>query len=133
MPSNLREVLTVSKYITLYLVDSCPPSTYLFSDPLNNCFRVTIDQHLRCNCLPGNNDHCMHTFYVLMKIFKLSENDPLLYQPNYTEEELEEIYSGGRANKYQGEERKKEMEKKIEVINSYEAKREENMKLEPSK
>jgi hypothetical protein len=49
-------------------------------DPLGNYFKVRIDRGVACSCLPGHRDHCMHTFYVLTRIYGLAENDPLVYQ-----------------------------------------------------
>jgi hypothetical protein len=76
-------------------VDSHPPKFFKFVDPLNNYFRVTIDKKVSCSCLPGNNDHCMHTFYVLNRIYQMQEEDPLIYQSSYTEQQLDEIFSRG--------------------------------------
>jgi hypothetical protein len=70
----------VSQYLRLYLVDSRPPNLFSFVDPLDNYFKVSIDRQVGCSCLPGNNDHCMHTFYVLTRIYQISEQDPLIFQ-----------------------------------------------------
>lgn len=36
----------------------------------------------------------MHTFYVLMKIYQISEDDPLIYQSKYSQQQLDQIFSG---------------------------------------
>lgn len=128
----LKEVLLVSRYITLYLVDSKPPNFFTFVDPLNNFFKVCIDKKISCSCQPGNNDHCMHTFYVLIKIYHISEEDPLIFQKEYSEGQLKKIFSGEHSKNWTGSKEQREIEneeKKVEYFDKKE-KKEEVSKLD---
>jgi hypothetical protein len=48
----------------------------------------------------------MHTFYVLAKIYRLTYNDPLLFQKEYTEAQLEQIFKGKPTDKNDNKEKK---------------------------
>ena len=65
----------------------------------------------------------MHTFYVLRKVYQLHKDDPLLYQPEYTQEQLIDIFSGERAKQFKpsnkqhshGKKERDAQEKKVEA------------------
>ncbi len=60
LPKHLQEVIEVSKFIKLYLLDTHETKdpaeiTFLFRDPLNNESQVILSSKgSKCSCLPGN-------------------------------------------------------------------------------
>ena len=88
LPEELKDVLAISKFVTLYLLKTFSPTTFLLSDPLNNEHLVEIGEKLSCSCLPGYDDHCIHTFYVLLRIYKIDPTNPLAFQKSYSQNEI---------------------------------------------
>ena len=59
---------------------------------------------MNCTCIPGYYDHCIHSFYVLQKIFKLKEDDPLLWQNKYSIKDLEALIDSEKGQKVKNKE-----------------------------
>lgn len=79
-----------AKDYRLYLVNEIGPTSFVFKDEHGNKFKVTafpkqvnIGLHLKCSCDVVENDHCIHTLYVLLKKYKVDENNPIIWQGTY--------------------------------------------------
>ncbi len=45
--------------------------------------KVVIGSKISCSCGIIENDHCIHTLYVMLKKYKVSETHPILWQCIY--------------------------------------------------
>lgn len=71
MPIEILKTMDVASRITLFLVGQSGPLSFTFKDRLGNKIKTSIGANLKCSCSPGKNDHCIHTLYVLLKIFRV--------------------------------------------------------------
>ena len=72
IPTHIIKLMDVSSRITLFLVGQNGPLSFVFKDRLENKFKVSIGAQVICSCTQNKNDHCIHSLYVLLKIFKVS-------------------------------------------------------------
>ena len=72
IPTHIIKLLDVSSRITLFLVGQNGPLSFVFKDRLENKYKTTIGAEIKCSCSDNKNDHCIHSLYVLLKIFKVS-------------------------------------------------------------
>lgn len=61
---------------------------YLLEDPLERQYRVKIDKEISCSCHGGNLGHCIHSLYILVRVYKLPENHPFVFKKSYTEDDI---------------------------------------------
>ena len=73
IPTHIIQLLSVSSRITLFLVGQSGPLFFTLKDRLENKYKKTIGTDIKCTCTPKKNDHCIHSLYVLLKIFKVDE------------------------------------------------------------
>lgn len=76
------------------MVGQSGPLSFTFKDRLGNKIKTSIGADLRCSCSPTKNDHCIHTLYVLLKIFRLSPQNPIIWQAAYVDSELTDLLAG---------------------------------------
>lgn len=78
------------------LVDSTEPGKNERSFTLksgSNVYEVIISKSPTCDCPFSNNVNvCKHVIHVLLKYFKIKENDYLIYQKTFTSKEVEKLY-----------------------------------------
>ena len=94
MPVEILRILDVASRITLFLVGQSGPLSFTFKDRLDNKYKTSIGADLKCSCSPNKNDHCIHTLYVLLKIFRLSPQNPVIWQAAYVDSELSDLVAG---------------------------------------
>lgn len=94
MPVEIIRILDVASRITLFLVGQSGPLSFTFKDRLDNKYKTSIGADLKCSCSPNKNDHCIHTLYVLLKIFRLSPQNPVIWQAAYVDSELSDLVAG---------------------------------------
>ena len=85
LPVHIMQLLDVASRITLFLVGQGGPLSFTFKDRLENKYRTQIGPDLRCSCCPQRNDHCIHTVYVLLRIFRVSVDNPIIWQAAYVD------------------------------------------------
>ena len=68
---NFNLLIEVVQHTTLYLLHKYAPNEFLLEDPMNNQHRVKLAVEISCTCHSGNLGHCIHTLYVLLRIYKL--------------------------------------------------------------
>ncbi|CAG9319700.1 unnamed protein product [Blepharisma stoltei] len=73
---------------TFYLVQELGPTSFLLKDDNKISYRVSIGSTVQCSCRKTSPDHCIHTLYVLLKIFKLNPYNPLLWQLSFIDSEI---------------------------------------------
>ena len=54
-------------------------------------YKISVGSEISCSCGGGRTEHCVHTIYALIKIFRIEEGNPLLWQLSFTDAELEKI------------------------------------------
>lgn len=72
IPTHIIQLLDVASRITLFLVGQSGPLSFTFKDRLDNKYKTSVGPELKCSCCPGRNDHCIHTAYIFLKIFRVS-------------------------------------------------------------
>jgi len=75
----------------MYLVQENGPTKLVFEDNNHKKFKVQIGSEISCSCGGGKTEHCVHTIYSLLKIFRIEEGDPLLWQLSYIDSEISKI------------------------------------------
>lgn len=85
MPVHILQLLDVASRITLFLVGQSGPLSFTFKDRLNQKYKTSIGSELKCTCSPARNDHCIHTAYVMLKVFKVSVDNPIIWQGAYVD------------------------------------------------
>ena len=54
-------------------------------------YKIQIGSEISCSCGGGRTEHCVHTIYALLKIFKIEEGESLLWQLSFTDSEVAKI------------------------------------------
>ena len=54
-------------------------------------FKIMIGSEISCSCGGGKVEHCVHTIFTLLKIFKISSTDPMLWQLSFLDSEIQSI------------------------------------------
>lgn len=88
---ELIQLMEESVDIKLYLIHEKGPLSFTFQDESKKKYHINIGDKASCSCGGGKKEHCVHTVFVLNRIFKIGFSDPLLYQLNYTDSELSKM------------------------------------------
>ena len=91
IPIHILQIMDVASRITLFLVDQRGPLSFTFKDRLDNKYKTSIGPELKCSCSPGKSDHCIHTAYVFLKVFRVSVDNPIIWQAAYVDSELSDL------------------------------------------
>lgn len=63
------------KQTRLYLVQETGPTNLIFKDDSQKKFKVLIGDELKCSCGGGIKEHCIHTLFALIRVYKMSEGN----------------------------------------------------------
>ena len=74
-----------------YLVQENGPTKLTLEASNRKKYKISVGSEISCSCGGGRTEHCVHTIYALMKIFRIQEGDPLIWQLSFTDAELEKI------------------------------------------
>lgn len=74
-----------------YLVQENGPTKLTLEASNKKKYKISVGGDITCSCGGGRTEHCVHTIYALMKIFRIQEGDPLLWQLSFTDTEVEKI------------------------------------------
>ena len=90
---ELIELMNESIDKTLYMVSQNGPLSFTFKDENGDKFTTMIGENIKCSCTQTKQmkKHCIHTIYVLNRIFKISFKNQLIYQIQFNESELNKI------------------------------------------
>ena len=83
MPMHILPLIKVAMRITLYMVNQSGPTSFTFKDRLGAKHKVSIGSSVSCTCQMRANDHCIHSIYILIRIFKMGIDNPLVWQNSY--------------------------------------------------
>jgi len=99
---ELIKIMEESVDLRLYLIAEKGPLSFTFQDDKGKKFMINIGDRINCNCT-GNKkelkEHCVHTIYVLNRIFKISFSDQLILQLQYSDSELNKMIETRRRTK----------------------------------
>ena len=70
------DVALQSRY---YLVQENGPLKLTLEAANQKKYKVGVGNDITCSCGGGRTEHCVHTIYALLKIFRIDEGDPLLW------------------------------------------------------
>ena len=74
-----------------YLVQENGPTKLTLEASNRKKYRISVCSEISCSCGGGRTEHCVHTIYALLKIFRIEEGNDLLWQLSFTDTELEKI------------------------------------------
>jgi E3 ubiquitin-protein ligase ZSWIM2 len=74
-----------------YLVQESGPTKMTLEAGNNKKYKIQIGGEITCSCGGGRKEHCVHTIYAMLKIFRIDEGDPLLWQLAFTDTEIDNI------------------------------------------
>jgi len=82
----------IDRDVKFYLVQTSGPTSYVVKGALDTKFKVFLGNPHGCSCKRGN--LCVHILFVLLKVLRVSEDDPLVWQSCLIERELDQILRG---------------------------------------
>lgn len=89
-PNEVKRKVEKAMRARLYLLQQTGPNSFLIGgDSPDHKFRVMIGPQ-SCTC---TRPHCVHLLFVMLRVFKLKENDPLLWTPKLKNFEVEKLLS----------------------------------------
>eukprot|EP00002_Diphylleia_rotans_P026343 TRINITY_DN5243_c0_g1_i2.p1 TRINITY_DN5243_c0_g1~~TRINITY_DN5243_c0_g1_i2.p1 ORF type:complete len:572 (+),score=71.64 TRINITY_DN5243_c0_g1_i2:114-1829(+) len=91
---DVKRLIEQVREARLYLVqESGPTSFVLKGDQSDRKYRVSIGDRHYCTCNEGR-QLCLHTLFVMIKIFRLPPENPLVWQTSLIDNEITEIIRG---------------------------------------
>jgi E3 ubiquitin-protein ligase ZSWIM2 len=90
-PTHISRHISVASRMTLYLLAQHGPFSFVFRDRQNQTFRVSIGRTIQCSCQTTLEEHCLHSIYVMTRVFNVPSDNPMVWQNSYDEEEMREI------------------------------------------
>lgn len=63
---------------TFFLVHESGPTSFLLKDESGKPIKVSLGGRHSCSCGGGKTEHCLHTLYVLLKIFRILPDNPVI-------------------------------------------------------
>lgn len=90
IPLELISLIDAANALKLYLVQEIGPTSFVFKDDFDSKFKVSIGPTISCSCSKTMNN-CIHTFYVMLKIFRRDKEDPLIWQNSYIDNEISDL------------------------------------------
>jgi hypothetical protein len=95
---ELISIMEESVDIRLYLIQEKGPLSFVFQDDDKKKYNINIGDGVHCSCGGGKKEHCIHSIYVLNRIFKIQFNDPLIFQLSYSDSEVTKILNSRKAD-----------------------------------
>lgn len=77
-----------------YLVNENGPTKLTIEDQARKKYKIVIGSEIHCSCGGGRTEHCVHTIFALVRIFKVDELDPLVWQLSFIDREIQQILEG---------------------------------------
>ncbi|EAR94212.2 SWIM zinc finger protein (macronuclear) [Tetrahymena thermophila SB210] len=92
IPSGFKELIDQAQDLKLFQVSENGPSQFIFKDEEGEKFRIQIGYTISCTCQQQRiNNQCVHTVFVLSKKFRVNQENPIIWQGSYTDQETEDI------------------------------------------
>ena len=88
---EIKQLIIAASELRLYLLQENGPTSFIFKDELENKIKISIGSTITCSCASNKRDHCIHTLYVFLKIYKIDKENPLLWQTSYLDNEISDL------------------------------------------
>ena len=75
----------------MYLIQEQGPTKFILEDGRKKKFKIQIGENINCSCGGGKREHCVHTIYLLLKIFGIQPVDPMLWQLGFIDSEINKL------------------------------------------
>ncbi len=96
-PPHFETTLQLFSNSTMYLVQQLGPTQFVLQES-NHTFKVSIGNIQTCTC-KSTTFPCIHILFVMLKIFKLDADSPLLFQHQLQDYDIERIVSHSDSKK----------------------------------
>ena len=73
---------------TFFLVHESGPTSFALKDEQGKVFKISLGSNHSCSCGGGRSEHCIHTLYVLLKIFRIQPDNPIIWQLSLIDSEI---------------------------------------------
>lgn len=87
-PANLFLCMQEALASTFFLVQETGPTNFVLKDDEQKIFKVKLGGTHSCTCGGGRQEHCLHTLYVLLKIFRVLPDNPISWQLSFIDSEI---------------------------------------------
>jgi len=85
---HILSLLTSASHSTFFLVQEPGPTSFVLKDDSDRKYKLSLGDSLSCSCGAAGTEHCIHTLYALLKIFKLQPENPLIWQISYIDTDI---------------------------------------------
>ena len=76
---HVISLMEIANDLTFFLVSESGPTSFTIKDSEGKKFKVSIGPKVSCSCKPKKNEHCVHTIFTFMKIFKVPCDNPIMW------------------------------------------------------
>ena len=77
-PASFFELVQVALSATFFLVHESGPTSFALKNEQGKIIKVSLGSSHSCTCGGGKSEHCLHTLYVLLKIFRVLPDNPII-------------------------------------------------------
>jgi E3 ubiquitin-protein ligase ZSWIM2 len=86
--SAFFELVQSALQSTFFLVQESGPTSFALKDEHGKLIKVSLGSTHACTCGGGRSEHCLHTLYVLLKIFRVLPDNPIIWQVSFIDSEI---------------------------------------------
>lgn len=87
-PPDLIETIEIAANTSFFLLRESGPTSFVISNELGHKFKVTLGGTHSCSCGGGEKEHCIHTLFTLLKIFRVPRDNPILWQLSFIDSDI---------------------------------------------
>jgi E3 ubiquitin-protein ligase ZSWIM2 len=73
---------------TFFLVQETGPTSFVLQNERDVKVRVRVGSTIHCSCGGGIKEHCVHTMFALIKIYRVPTDNPLSWQIGFNDSEI---------------------------------------------
>jgi len=74
---------------TFFLIQETGPTSFVLQNEREVKVRVRVGSTIHCSCGGGIKEHCVHTMFTLIKIFRVPPDNPLAWQLGFIDNEID--------------------------------------------
>lgn len=74
---------------TFFLIQETGPTSFVLQNEREVKVRVRIGSTVQCSCGGGVKEHCAHTMFALIKVFRVPADNPLSWQLGFIDTEID--------------------------------------------
>ncbi|KAJ3302288.1 E3 ubiquitin-protein ligase Zswim2 [Kappamyces sp. JEL0829] len=92
-PPSLLDAIEQALASRLYILQEIGPMAFIVKGDAERKYKVGIGSRHQCSCaaLSLKSNYCLHTLWVLLKVFHVDSKTPILWQSSLVEREIEEL------------------------------------------